>query len=539
VPSNKSWIHVKSVAALGVLLVALIVLLPALSGCQRESRGKTLRVSLASDIRSTQFGVNRDENTDTVLHHVVEGLVAYREDLTVGPLLAESWEVSEDGRSYTFTLRPGLRFHNGQVVTASDVKWSWEYLLNPRSRWLCRNWYDGTGETGIRIQKIETLDERTVRFELAEPNYLFLARMAHMVCLCGIIHRDSLDAHGNWIMPIGTGPYRIVRWNRRKSIELERFADYQPLPGARDGYAGRREAFFDRIEFLVIPDASVAEFALLSGSIDIAPKMPAEVLPALARRKDVVPVLQPTLNWNVLLLQNEDPMLSDARMRRAIAHAINREQVAQNATQGLAHANGSAVFPGSRYDSEFQRRVPEYDPSKARQLIREAGYAGQPIRLQVNRQFQLDYSSAIIVAEMLRQIGLHVELEVLDWATQLKNYNTGNYQMMSIGFSARPDPTLMFDIFIGDRKKRSNVVFSDPAVVVKLRRSGLVTDPVERQRLFDEIHAAAAADSSLIGLFNHTILDAVRADIINYSSWPLARPRFWGVSRQMTEGGEQ
>lgn len=488
-----------------------------------------LRVAINSDMRSTQFGVNRDGHTDTILHHVVEGLVAYRENLTVGPLLARSWEVSADGRAYTFTLREGATFHNARPVTAADVKWSWERLLKPETGFACRNWFDGTGNTGIKVERIDVVGDNAVRFTLKEPNALFLTRMAHVPCLAGVIHRDSLDASGKWIAPVATGPYTIKDWRRGQYVELARFPGYKALPGARDGYAGNRTASIDRIRFLVIADASAAKSALLAGDIDVLPGLDLDALDEISRRKDMQLTRNVTPGWEVLMMQNRDPLLGDRRMRQAIAHAIDRRQVVMSATQSLGQPNPSAIAEGSAfYGKDFLEALP-YSPATARKLLREAGYRGEALKIQASAQFPFDFKAAIMIQGMLKQAGINAELEILDWATQLRNYNEGRYQLMTMGFSARADPAMLMDVFIGDKETRRNVVFDEAGVNALLRRSGKVTDHAERRKLFRQIHQAVVADSSIVGLFNQLEMAAASRRVKGFAPWALGKPRFWGV----------
>jgi peptide/nickel transport system substrate-binding protein len=487
-----------------------------------------LRVAINSDMRSTQFGVNRDGNTDTILHHVVEGLVAYREDLTVGPLLAQRWQVSKDGRTYSFQLRDAL-FHNGEPVTAADVKWAWERLLKPETRFLCRGWFDGTGDTGIKIERIEAPDPKTVTFTLNEPNPLFLTRMAHMVCLAGIVHRDSLDAKGNWKAPIGTGPYKLKEWRRSQYVDLERFDGYRPAPGARDGYAGNRSAPTARLRFLVIGDGSAAKAALLAGDIDVLLGVDLDAVDELSRHPGVKVLKNVTPGWQVLLLQNRDPAFKDKRRRQAVAQAIERSQVTISATHSLGNPNPSAVGEMLPFfGKEFKEALP-HSPHAAKKLLQESGYRGETIKVQANTQHPFDIKSAIMVHGMLRQAGINAELEVLDWATQFKNYSEGRYQMMVMGFSARPDPTMMMDVFVGDKDKRRNAVFDDPRAIELLKASGAEPRPEARRRHFVEIHKRMIDDSSVVGLFNYVEADAVRDRVKGYAPWALGKPRLWGV----------
>ncbi|HUF81859.1 MAG TPA: ABC transporter substrate-binding protein [Burkholderiales bacterium] len=523
--------HAASARRCAVLL-AVLALAAAPDAGARQGKAPasgTLRVAINSDMRSTQFGVNRDGNTDSILHHVVEGLVAYRDNLAVGPLLAKKWEVSRDARAYTFTLRDGAVFHNGKPVTAADVKWSWERLLRPETGFACRNWFDGSGNTGIEIEKIEAVSDSVVRFTLKVPNALFLTRMAHIPCLSGIIHKDSVDASGKWIAPIATGPYTIRDWRRDQYVELARFDRYKPLAAARDGYAGDRSSTIERLRFVVIGDAAAAKAALLAGDIDVLLNLDLDAVDEVGRRKDIRLTKNVTPGWQVLMINNRDPLLRDKRVRQAIARAIDRRQVVMSATHSLGSANPSAVAAGSLFHGkEFDDALP-HSREAARKLLSEAGYRGEPVKIQTSTQYPQDFKSAIMIQGMLRQVGLNAELEVLDWATHLKNYFEGRYQLMTMGFSARADPAMLMDVFIGDKGRRRSVVFDDPGVSALLRESGKVTDAAQRRRLFGEIHKRVIDDSSIVGLFNQIEINAAGRRVQGFASWALGKPRFWGV----------
>ncbi|MGO4839444.1 ABC transporter substrate-binding protein, partial [Rhizobiaceae sp. 2RAB30] len=157
---------------------ALTLAIPAIAG-EEPVKGGTLTIGINTDIRATD-GIQRDANTDTIMHHVFETLVGYRDDLSVGPALAESWKVSEDGRTYSFTLREGATYHNGDPVKSADVKWNWDRRMNPANEWFCIPYFDGS--QGLKVEAVETPDDRTVVFKLNEPNALFLAQLANIQC---------------------------------------------------------------------------------------------------------------------------------------------------------------------------------------------------------------------------------------------------------------------------------------------------------------------------------------------------------------------
>ncbi len=212
-----------------------------------------IRVAANAEIRSTNPGVNRDANTDTVMLHMIEGLVGYKDDGTPAPLLAQSVQVSRDGKTYTFKLRPGVKFHNGAPLTSADVVWSWKRYLDPNTKWLCLSEFDGS--QNLKIESVEATDPMTVVFRLNQPRPLFLTQIASFQCGSGaIIHKDSVNPDGSWKAPIGTGPFKLGEWKRGEWIELTAFKDYKPGPGPRDGYVGNKTPLADTVRWIVIKD---------------------------------------------------------------------------------------------------------------------------------------------------------------------------------------------------------------------------------------------------------------------------------------------
>lgn len=488
-----------------------------------------LRISIPSDIRSTNVGVSRDGVTDILMAHVVEPLVAPRNNLEVGPALAESWTLSEDGRTYTFTLRAGATFHNGAPVTTAEVKWSWDRMLDPETKFLCRNWFDGTGVTGIHIQSIEPLDERRIAFTLAAPHPLFLKRMGHIPCVSAVLHPDSVAADGSWIAPIGTGPFSISDWRKDQFIEMRRHEGYVPLAEAADGYAGSRAPLVDKLLFNIIPDPASAKMALLAGDLDVITALDLDAAAELQGMSGIQVDASATPGIEVLLLRNNDPLLKSREMRQAIAYALDRGPIAQLATAGLGRPNPSFVPAQSIYAGpDFEQALPQ-DLGKVRELLSAAGYNGEPVTILTNMTQAADNKSAIMIQAMLQQAGINAQLEVMEFATQLQTQSKGTYQAMVMAFSARPDETLMLDVFVGDSAKRVNAVTDDPAIQEMVNRSGVTADPEERRALFAQIHAALLEDATTIILFNRVEAEGLSDKVSGYARWSMGMPRFWGV----------
>jgi peptide/nickel transport system substrate-binding protein len=501
----------------------------SMASAEEQHPTKQLVFGLNADISSIQPGVDRDSNSDTVLLHVIEGLVAHKEDLKIAPMLAESWQVSDDGKAYTFKLRPGLKFHNGAPVTSEDVKWSWGRYTNPDINWQCTYRYDGT--YGPKVEKIDTPDPLTVTFHLSRADGMFLTNMASSQCLTAVLHKDSVKPDGSWDKPIGTGPYMFKAWEHDRYIDLVKFPDYQPLPGPRDGMTGGKLAHAESLRFLVVPEGAARKSALYAGELDVLPDLaPTDIEEAKGRGVQVEP--QPSMAWEVLLLQTSDPLLSDVRMRQAIAHAIDLQGVADTTGFGLAKANPSAVATMSPYFTDAQKVWPAYDPAKAAALAKEAGYSGQPIKLQTNKKYEVMYSNAVAIQAMLAAAGFNVQLEVLDWATHLDNYSSGKFQLSAFGYSSRLDPALSYETFVCDKKTDPSCFWDDPEAIKMLSEMMLEGDPEKRQLIFNKMHALMAEQVPIMGLFNDVLITAVAPKVHGFNDWPGAKERLWGVWKE-------
>jgi peptide/nickel transport system substrate-binding protein len=499
---------------------------PGASLAEERHPTDLLVLALNADITSSNPGIDRDSNSDTVLHHVIEGLVAHREDLSVAPMLAESWEISDDGKTYSFKLRDGLTFHNGQKVTSEDVKWSFQRYIDPANAWQCTYRYDGS--YGPNVDAIETPDPLTVVFHLSRADGMFLTNLASVQCLAAVLHKDSLNADGSWNKPIGTGPYMFDDWQRERHIDLVRFPDYQSLPGERDGLAGAKIAHAERVRFLVVPDASSRKSALYAGQLDVITGLPPTDIEE-AKGRGIQVEVAPSMAWEMLLFQTADPLLSNVKLRQAIAHAIDIGQVTEGTTFGLGKPNPSAVASMSPYHTAVHDAWPAYDLEKAKALLAEAGYDGQVIKIQANQKYDEMYTSAVTIQALLAASGIQAEIEVLDWATHLDNFSSGKFQLSSFGYSARLDPALMYETFVCPKSIDPSCMWEDPKAFELLTESMLDLDPAKRQAIFDEMHGMMAEQVPLIGLYNDPLISAAAANVHGFKDWPAAKSRLWGV----------
>jgi len=509
------------------LAVALLAVPLLVSGAPPAAAESLIRVRLNADVRSTDPGVNRDGNTDAVMMHMVEGLVAFREDTSVGPMLADSVEVAPDGLTYTFRLREGVRFHNGQVLTSADVRFAWERYMRRETNWRCRPEFEG-GVT--RVTALETPDAATVIFRLDRPSALFLTTLARADCGgTGIFHRDSLNADGTWRAPIGTGPFRMGEWRRGQFFDLLRFAEYSALPGNRDGHTGNKTALVDRVRFQIIPDSAAAKAALLAGSIDLNADVASQDVAEYRARNDMRVVSSQTMGLVGLLLQPADPVLRDPRIRRALALSLDMEEIVRVLTDGTSAYNPSPIPVGSSFYGAVQREGFRRDLAAARRLLQEAGYRGQPIRILSNNRYTSMRDMPVLIQAMAQEAGIRVEFEMMDWATQLDRYTRGEHMGMAFAFSARLDPALSFEMFSGPRATQPRKLWDHPEVEALIRESMTTSNRERRQEIFDALHRRFIAEVPMIALYNDVDITVHRANLTGFAGWAMGQPRLWGV----------
>ncbi|MDJ1159132.1 ABC transporter substrate-binding protein [Chelatococcus sp. SYSU_G07232] len=506
---------------------ALLTGAALVAGAPAEA-ASTVKVALKADIRSINPGVNRDDNTDAVMLHVVEGLVAYGEDALVKPLLAGSVDVSADGLTYTFKLRKGVRFHNGAELTAADVLWNWQRYTDPRTDWRCLPEVDG--RNGLKVLSVTAPDEHTVVMTINKPSALFLDTLARTDCaMTGILHRDSLNADGSFKEPIGTGPYRFAEWRRGEYVRVTRFDAYANRGGPRDGYTGGKAPLVEEVRFVVIPDSSTAKAALLRGDIDLIPDLGNSDVAEVKASPKVNVDVSITTGLVTLLMQTRDPLLSNVKLRQAIAAAIDTPQIVAAVTDGLGKPNNSVVPTPSAYYTPVQAKGYSFDPARAKKLVAEAGYKGEPIVMLANKRYPSSFDSAVVAQAMLQAVGLNVTIEVLEWATQLDRYQKGNYQMMAFPYSGRLDPALSFESVSGPKDKQPRKVWDNTYAQALIEKAMVISDRAERQKIFDELHRHFIADAPMIMLYNTVTAAAFSRRLEGYVSGIAAKPRLWEV----------
>lgn len=508
-------------------ILAATALLASLGAAAADP--SVIRVVIKADIRSTEPGFNRDDITDVVQLHLAEGLVGYGHDGTPRPLLAERVDISPDGLTYTFPLRHGVRFHTGTEMTSADVLWSWSYYMDPKRDWRCRPEFDG--RNGLKVESVEAPDAYTVRYRINKPSALFLATLARLDCgMTGIISRESLNPDGSWKAPVGTAPFRLAEWKRGEYVRLVKFDGYANRGGKPDGYTGSKRPLVDEVRFVVIPDTATAKAALLKEGVDVIWDLANADVAELKSAPNLNIEVSPSAGITGLLLQTRDPLLSNVKMRQAIAAAIDVKQVVEGVTSGLGIPNPSIVPTSSAFHGKVQDQGVAYDPAAAAKLLAEAGYKGQPLTIIANQRYSQMFDAAVIIQAMLQAAGINATLEVLDWASELDRYSAGRFQMMAFSYSGRLDPSLSYEAMMGPKDKQPRKVWDNPKAQAILDASMTVSDPARRQADFDRLHRLFLADLPMIMLYNTVAPSAIFKGLSGYETGASSKPRLWEVS---------
>ncbi len=485
-----------------------------------------IRVAEGEDTPTSMPGnVARNTATDNILGNVVESLVALRADLSVAPMLADSWDISPDGKTYTFHLRHGVLFHNGAPVTSAEVKWSFGFLMKRSSGFECRSVFDGG--RGVKVVAVTTPDPDTVVFELDRPYALFLKQMVDPRCPLAVLHPSSVDSDGKWLRPVATGPYVFADWKRGQYVLLKRFPQYRPRTEPSSGGAGAKLAYAD-VRFVVIPDEAAQKSALAAGQIDAMTIDENNLLPPDPRWHLVE---GPSADPAVLLMQTRDPSLSDVRMRRAIALALDLPGIVNAVTDGHGHYNPSLIPDANKLYSTtdatgYTKNLPE-----VKRLLTQVGYHGQTLKLETSRRFEHMYTLAVYVQSLLTKAGIRTELDVVEWSKQVSDFRSGRFQLMSFAYSARIDPALMFGDVLGDKSKTPMAQWENPAALALLHSLQGVSDEMARRQAFDRLHQMMIADVPMLGMYNTPDLILISSRLHGLTSWPMRRMRFYNVSK--------
>ena len=463
---------------------------------QAQSRKDTLVLGMTLEPTSLDPTMAPAAAIGEVVHYnILEGLTRIQPDGSVVPLLAESWHMDADGKAFTFKLRKGVKFHDGAVFDAAAVKFSFERAKGEKST------NKAKAAVFANISHIATPDPYTVVIVLDKPDGNFLFRLGENTAV--ILHPATAESAAT--RPVGTGPYVLQSWSKGSSITLSRWAGY------RD--AGKVQ--IQRVTFRFINDPAAQVAALLAGDIDAMPRFGAlQSLRQFKTDKRFVVELGHTAGKGIMTINNRRKPFDDVRVRRALAHAIDKQAFIDGVLEGMARPIGSHMAPTDQGYVDLSKQYP-YDPEKAKALLREAG-----VQTPLNVTLTLPpppyaRKGGEVLAAQLAKVGVNARIENVEWAQWLSGAFKGNFDLTVINHVEPLD-------YMNYANPQYYWGYDSKAFRDLASRHSASTNPKERTRLLGDLQRQIAQDAVNVFLFNPSNVAVYRAGLKGlWSSSPI------------------
>ncbi len=471
-----------------VLAVLALLLLPGLPvAAPPLPAGHALTVQVTAEPPGLDLTATPASATATIVfYNVQEGLVKVDPHGRLVPWLAERWHTA-DGLNYTFFLKRGVRFHNGRPFTADDVRFVLDRARQPETRHPHAKQYEDIADIQVR-------DPHTVTIALRKPNAMFLYTLARQGSV--MYPREAVEQLKS--QPVGTGPFVLARWERGDRVVLKKNPDYHAKGVPR----------LDEVTFRFIADQNAALAALQAGDVDVAYfGLGPESVDVVRRSPGLRVVVGETTNDVVLALNNSRPPYADVRVRRAITHAIDKDEVLRGAMFGFGRILGTNVDALNPYFVDMARALP-HDPGRARRLLAEAGYPnGFDAVLKVAPQYPYTVRTGEVLVGQLAKVGIRVRLEQIEWGQWLERvYRNADYDMTIIGHAEAWDAG-------NYANPRYYFRYDSPRFQEVFQKSETTLDEARRRALYRELQQIMVEEAPVVWLYAYPRLVAAKRGV--------------------------
>ncbi|MEM2001545.1 MAG: ABC transporter substrate-binding protein [Candidatus Methanomethylicaceae archaeon] len=490
-----------------------------------QQYGGVLRCAVIGDPPHLDLAVVTSDLASTIGQHVFETLFTFDKTYAPIPHLVESYEVLNDGLEVVLYLRRGVLFHNGKEMTSEDVVASLQ-------RWLQYGIRGSVMAPYVREIKAENL--YTVRLYFTSPFAPWQALLAFNNGGPMIIPKEVAETAGaSPISPaqyIGTGPFKFVEWIPGKYVKLTRFDGYRPRPDSPTGYGGARHAYVDEILFIPVPDAATRWAGIKAGDYDYAEQIPSDFYPIVKADPELASYLLIPPAFMLLFRNTKQGIMANDLMFQALLAALDMDAI-MKAAFGELYSLSPCPYPEGLvwYTPAGSDKYNQKNPEKAKELLAQAGYKGEPIRFLTNTSYAHHYQCSLVIADQLRRAGMNVELRVYDWATM-------------VSYRAKPEEWDLFITHHGPVPDPSLITYLSPTYPGwwdTPRKKALLTkfngtlEFNERKVLWDQIQELLYEEGSCVVLGQFYILNiAARARVAGLDDPdhpPLLWPYFWNV----------
>ncbi len=434
-----------------------------------------------------------------IAFNIYEGLVKAAPDGSVVPAIASSWEISPDGLVYTFTLREGVRFHNGRLLEPEDVVYCLSRLVDPE--------VTSKAQEFSAVDTIEA-DGDDIVITLSRPDAAFLALLTEFGAS---IYPPEAEEHLS-TQPVGTGPFVLTSWKPNNELVLSRFEHYwdNDLP------------MMDRVVLKVIPDPSTAVTNLRTGHVDLIPRLEPDYLHQVEDDETLTILEQPMNLVQLLVVNNAREPFDILEVRQAVAHAINRDEIIQGAAWGRGTPIGSNMSAAMETWYVDVTDTYEYNPEKARDLLEQAGYPdGFSAVIHLPAPYPLHRSAGEIIVEQLAQVGIELDIQVVEWSTWLEQvYSNRDFSLTVIGFTGKLDPhTVLGRYQSGSGRNFGN--FNSPEYDELIVQGLLETEFEDRHEIYARIQEVLAEDVAGVFLMDPSQLVVMNENLTGWQQYPV------------------
>lgn len=488
---------------------------------------KTLVIAMGADATYLDPESVMNNESGFVMSAIFDGLTKYKKGTSEpGPGLAEKWDISAEGKEYTFYLRKGVKFHDGTDWNADALMFELDRNINENNEYYIykqEGVHSFSDFTWGIVEKFEKIDDYTVKVTLAEPHAPFLASIA--MVWSGIMSPTAVQKYGYPALsdnPVGTGPFKLVEWVRNDHITLEANKDY---------WDGAPKV--DKLIYQIVPESSVRLLKLEQGEIHIVADVSPDDYERIRGNAELTLLDQPGLTVNGFTLPFDAEPWSNVLVRQAVNYAVNKDEMNEFLYKNAAVTAATGMPPILMgYPADLEPYP--YDPEKAKQLLAEAGYPdgfkAKMLCYENPRGYNpVGIKMAVAVQEYLAAVGIELELETLEWGTFLETRRRAdNKDAGMVGWSGDNGDAdnFLWEMFSSDNIPVGNTShFSNAELDEILRKARTVSDPAERAKLYERacwiLHDEAA------WLFvNHTLqVRATRANVEGFALNPLQM--FW------------
>ncbi|HOK40130.1 MAG TPA: ABC transporter substrate-binding protein, partial [bacterium] len=495
-----------------IFLFIFLILINLSCSKKEKQELKILTVAISSNPTNLDARFASDMASQYITNQIYRSLIFINDKLDIEYDLAKSIEII-DSQVYVITIDSNVFFSNNKKLTADDVKFTYETIVDSESKSPYKKSFD-------YLDKIELIDDYKIKFELKRPYAPFLS------CLTiGIVPEKlaNLTQEEFSRKPIGAGPFEIVEWLADEKITLK-----------KNEYYNKQKIDIDKIIFKILPDDNTRYLEIVKGSIDVSVNnIPQDMINQIQNNPKLKILTSNGVNYSYLGFNCEHKILKDKRVRQAIAYAINRDEIIKNILNGFAIKATNILIP-ENWANEPEVKKYEYDPETSKKLLDEAGY-----KIKKNGiRFTLEYKAlnkditrriAEVIQAQLKQINIDVQIKMYEWGTFYGDVVKGNFEMFQLTWVGVTEPDIYYMVFHSSNIPPNGANrgrYKNPIIDKLVEEARYELNIEKRKKIYSEIQKIIAEDEPYVSLWYNSNICILNNRIKNYKLHPTGNLKY-------------